>query len=350
MLSTESVFKSALRAFFKTFAALFGIFLAAFIFILIVVSFSGAGGMYPNRSNLTISPNAMGKRDLVSAHAPVLLRLNIHGVIGQGDLTAENVMNCLLDSQDGLLSGGRVKGLLLHINTPGGTVTDSDAIYQAIMDYKKRYSVPVYAYVDGLCASGGMYIASSADKVFASTPSVIGSVGVVLGPTFNFSKLLDTYGVQALTLTAGKDKDMLNPFRPWVPGEDACLKTIVSTFYNRFVSVVTSARPMLNKDALINDYGAQIFAAKKAEELGYIDVADADYHTALAELVKASQIEEAAPYQVFEIEPPHPFLSNLAGANLEILKGKVSHEVRLHPTLEPELYSQFLYFYEPFSQ
>lgn len=347
MLGSESIFKTTVRTFFKSFAALFGILIAGFVFILMIVSFSSAGEVAPPHSELTLSPDVEGKRELLSPHTPVVLRLNIHGVIGQGDLTAENIGNCLLDSQEGLLAGQRVKAVILHINTPGGTVTDSDAIYQMLLSYKKKYNVPLYAYVDGLCASGGMYIACSADKVFASTPSVIGSVGVVLGPTFNFSKLLDTYGVQALTLTAGKDKDMLNPFRPWVPGEDKCLQSIVSNFYDRFVTVVTTARPMMSKTALINEYGAQIFAATRAQELGYIDVADVEYTNALAELVKASQIGEKTEYQVFEIEPPHPFLSNLANNSLNLLKGKVIHEVKFHPTLEPKLQGQFLYFYEP---
>lgn len=65
---------------------------------------------------------------------------------------------------------------LVYINTPGGTVVDADGIYRALLEYKTKYDVPIYAYIDGLCASGGMYVALAADKIFASDVSLIGSV------------------------------------------------------------------------------------------------------------------------------------------------------------------------------
>src|SRR6267154_729814 len=157
-----------------------------------------------------------------------------------------------------------------------------------------------------------MYIASATDKILASPSSVIGSIGVILGPTFNFSGLMDKYGVQALTITQGKDKDMLNPFRPWQPGEDASLRNITLNLYDRFVSIVTTARPNLDRDKLINEYGAQVFVAENAQMLGYIDNGNADYDTAISELAKAAKIPENDMYQVLTIEPMHPFLSDLA--------------------------------------
>ena len=67
---------------------------------------------------------------------------------------------------------------------PGGAADDSVGIYRALCEYKKKYNVPIYAFVDGLCASGGMYIACAADKIYATPSSVIGSVGVIMGPLF----------------------------------------------------------------------------------------------------------------------------------------------------------------------
>ena len=134
-------------------------------------------------------------REFLHSPAPVILKIDIDGVIGIGDLTYKKIQNSLLDSREGLLAPNRVKALLLYIDSPGGSADDADDIYRAILSYKKKYQVPVYAFVDGMCASGGMYIACAADRIFSTPTSVIGSVGVLLGPTFNFSGLMERYGV-----------------------------------------------------------------------------------------------------------------------------------------------------------
>jgi signal peptide peptidase SppA len=257
--------------------------------------------------------------------------------------------NVLFDSREGILSHDRVKAILLYIDSPGGTVTDSVAIYKELKAYKEKYKVPIYAYIDGICASGGVYIACSADKIYASSSSVIGSVGVVLGPAFNFSGLMKQYGVESLTITQGKDKDMLNPFRPWQAGEDTSLQNVTQALYQEFVETVVSARPRLNKEKLINDYGAQIYVSQLAQDFGYIDVANADYNMALKDLAQAAQIPEDQSYQVVNLAPPRPFLLNLAGNCETLFKGKIIHELQVGP-IHPELSGKFLYLYQPFPQ
>src|SRR5690606_22323692 len=115
------------------------------------------------------------------------LQINVHGVIGdaKSGIDTKMAQNILLDSRTGDFKNERGKGILLHMNTPGGTVVDSDNIYRMLKTYKERYKVPVFAFVDGLCASGGMYISCAADKVYAGPASIIGSVGVIIGPFFN---------------------------------------------------------------------------------------------------------------------------------------------------------------------
>src|SRR5207244_10146556 len=120
------------------------------------------------------------------------------------------------------------------------------------------------------CASGGMYIACSAEKIFATDSSLVGHVGVLLPTMFNFSQLMDTIGVGSKTITAGKDKDIMNPFRPWKPNEGASLQAITDVLYTQFVDIVTKSRPKLTKEALIEE-GAQIYSVEEALRLGYID-------------------------------------------------------------------------------
>ena len=76
-----------------------------------------------------------------------------------------------------------------------------------LVEYKNTSSLPIYAYIDDICTSGGMYIACAADTIYATPDAIVGSVGVRLGPVFNFSQLMETYGIAQKTLTAGKRKD-----------------------------------------------------------------------------------------------------------------------------------------------
>jgi protease IV len=342
----ESIIVSAVRTFCRSFAAIIGISIGIGIALICLMMFSSPD-IFPPKSSLVLSADAQGNRELLSLGSPVVLKIDIVGVVGMRDLTTEKIKNSLLDSRTGMLSGGRVKAILLHINTPGGTVDDSDGIYRNLIEYKEKYQVPIYAYIDGMCASGGMYIASAADKVFASPSSVIGSVGVILGPAFNFSGLMDMYGIGAMTITQGKDKDMLSPFRPWVPGEDASLRNITADLYARFVSIVTSARHGLDKGKLVNDYGAQVYVSKTAEKLGYIDVADSDYSAAVDELVKAAQIPDDQSYQVMTIQPARPFLSDLTEGKLSLLSGKITHKFQINSFMDSDLSGKFLYLYQP---
>lgn len=342
----ESIIVSAVRTFCTSFAAVLGILIGFFLIVMALGVFS-TPDIYPPESKLVIAADAEGNRNLLSHSAPVLLKLDIVGEIGMKDLTEQKITNLLLDTHEGILSHNRVKGILLHINTPGGTVDDSEGIYHALKKYKEKYQIPIYAFVDGMCASGGMYIASSADQIWTTPTSIIGSVGVLLGPAFNFSGLMEKIGVQSLALTEGKDKDMLNPYRPWQPGEDASMKIITAELYNRFLSIVTAARPRLSRDKLVNEYGAQVYVAKQAKEYGYIDESDADYSSAIAALAKAAQIGEGEQYQVFNIEMAHSFISELVQSKFSLLSGKITHTFPVAPFVNSEMSGRFLYLYQP---
>jgi protease-4 len=264
----DSILYSAIRALAMAFCVVIGLCLG-FVFISVLIGVLSTDGTTTKLTTVTteeILPDAEGRRESLPNDAPVILQLDITGVIGMEGLDTKSIRQQLVESREGDLKDDRVKGILLHINTPGGTVSDADGIFRLVGDYKKKYQVPVYAYIDGLCASGGMYVALAADKVFATDTSLIGSVGVI-APTFlNLTKLLDKIGVEALTISAGKDKDALNPLRTWKPGEDENYRQIIEYYYNHFVELVTTHRPDISKEKLIKDYGAHIFPAPEAKE------------------------------------------------------------------------------------
>ena len=190
-------------------------------------------------------------------------------------------------------------------------------------------------------------IASSADKIFSGPVGAIGSIGVILGPNFNFAELMEKYGVKQLTITKGKNKDMLNPYREWKPGEDQSIRNLTDYNYNLFVDLVTKARPHLNRDKLQNEYGANIYDPIKATELGYIDDGNSSYRLALKDLTEHVGFTEDEKYQVFELKVQHPVLSELLEGTSSVFSGKIKHELQLGPELPPELMNCPLYLYSP---
>jgi len=341
----ESIFVSGIRSFFKCFAGLFGL-LFALVCIIVIVILATPPSLSPKGTDITILPDAKGNHLLLPESTPVILQISIEGVIGADKITGQSFEQILMDSRENFLKNDRVKAILLHINTPGGTVDDADTIYRALLAYKQEFHVPVYAYVNGLCASGGMYIAAAADKIYASPPSIIGSIGVTIGPFFNFSGTMDKIGVESLVVADGKNKDFLNPFRPWKPGEENALKVIAGRLYERFVHIVTEARPALDKEKLINEYGANVFLADEAQKLGYIDVADVNYKVALSDLTHAAQIAEGTPYQVVELTLPHNIFLDFANGKSPLCSGKITHHLELNSTqIDSKLQGKFLYLY-----
>lgn len=342
----ESIFKSALRAFFKTVFIIFGVF-AAFIPIIISLGAISENSAELDKHTVEILPDLDGNQKYLPINTPAVLRIDIHGVIGVKGLYAKDIRSQLIESRRGLLKDDRVKAVLLHIQSPGGSTNDSDIIYQLIKDYKEKYNVPVYTYVEGLCASGGMYIACSSDYIMSNPVSIIGSVGVYSGPHMNVKDGLDKLGISSLIVSKGKGKTNLSPFQKWEPGEEKSLTNIIEYLYGRFVDIVATNRPKIGKDKLINDYGANIFDAKAAQQNGYIDEGDITYEQALKKLLQAANIDTSKPYQVVRMEPKQDWLKYLSDSSANLLSGNVKHTLQLGSYETSELKDPFLYLYQP---
>ncbi len=344
----ESIFVSAFRSLCNALGVVLGIFIAIFV-VTITLSLFSPPALVPESCNVSIAPDANGNQDLIHSLSPAILRIDIKGVIGLEDLTSEKIQAILSGSRTDFLKKDRVKAIFLYVNTPGGTADDAAGIYKALLDYKTKYKTPIYAFVDGMCASGGMYICSAADKIYSTSSSVIGSVGVLLGPSFNFSDLMGKVGIQSKTITQGKDKDMLSPFRPWKEGEDACLVNITKALYEQFVDVVAAGRPRLSKTKLVEEYGAQVFDAVTSCKLGYIDCPDSNYFEVMKELSQAASISKDESYQVVMLSLPRGLFTELAKNQFSLLSRKMHHTFQIAPYMSSELSGKFLYLYQPSS-
>lgn len=322
-IARESIFISAIRAFFNTLLGTVGVFVALIPSIILFAILSTPDQKQGAKNKLEILPDLNGNTKMLSLSTPAILQLEVHGVIGTAHLTSKDVNFQLIESRKGILKNNRVKGVLLHINSPGGAATDSDDIFRNILAYKERFDIPVYAYVDGMCASGGFFIACAADQIYTSPFSMIGSVGSLMGPFFNFYSIMEKYGVKSLTVTAGKDKDMMNPFREWKQNEDKSIQKINEYIYAKFVNIVATARN-IDKDKIINEYGANVFDSDEAKEIGYIDVANSSYEVALKALLEKADIDENKNYQVVSLYPKklwyQPFLTQTKSIFKSFLK------------------------------
>lgn len=173
-------------------------------------------------------------------------------------------------------------GLVLELNTPGGTIYGSRAIADAVERYSERTGHQVMAYVRGMSASGGMYAMAGADEIVVDHGTLVGSIGVIMGP---FERYRDVTGLQGslLTpgieteggitqeyLTQGKGKDIGNPFRDMTPEEREVLTTGLASEYDAFVDWVSKQRD-IPADTIRTELGAYIYGPSAAIDNGLAD-------------------------------------------------------------------------------
>jgi len=165
---------------------------------------------------------------------------------------------------------GRVRALVLRINSPGGGVTASDELYTEIVRFKRENHVPVVAALGDLAASGGYYVACAADRVVAHPTTVTGSIGVIL-VNLNLEGLLAKIGVRDETFKAGEHKDLLSPLRGATPEERRIVQAILDSLHARFVAVVRESRPQLDAGRIGELTDGRIFDASQALSAGLVD-------------------------------------------------------------------------------
>src|SRR5881394_249601 len=134
------------------------------------------------------------------------------------------------------------QGVVLRINSPGGSPVQSQTIYDEMRRLRKKYpEIPLYAVVEDICASGGYFVAAGADRIYVSPSSIVGSIGVLMNG-FGFTGLMDKLGVDRRLITAGEHKGMLDPFSPVDEKEIEYAKTLIKDVHQQFISVVKEGR------------------------------------------------------------------------------------------------------------
>jgi protease-4 len=193
--------------------------------------------------------------------------IEIEGAIGaDAAASADNIVSGLRAA----FKDKNTAGIILRINSPGGSPVQSGYINDEIFRLREIHpDVPVYAVISDMCASGGYYIASAAEKIFADKASLVGSIGVVMA-SFGFVDAIDKLGIERRVMHAGENKDFMDPFVPLREADVQHVDSMLNDIYEQFKNVVKKGRG----DRLKNDeriFSGLIWTGEQALELGLVD-------------------------------------------------------------------------------
>lgn len=164
---------------------------------------------------------------------------------------------------------GKPRAVALSINSPGGSPVQSSLIAARIRRLAEEKSLPVYAFVEDVAASGGYWLACAADKIYVDHSSIVGSIGVI-SASFGLDQFIEKHGIERRVYTSGRSKSQLDPFRPENPGDVARLKSLQEDIHQAFIAHVRAARgSRLTSEAELFD-GA-FWTGGKGVELGLAD-------------------------------------------------------------------------------
>lgn len=193
--------------------------------------------------------------------------VDVSGIIFDGgSANAQSVIKGLKAAVD----DENTRGVILKINSPGGSPVQADYIYREIKRLKQENpEMPIHAVVTDLCASGGYYVASAADKIFVNPSSLIGSIGVVMDG-FGFVSTMEKLGVERRLLVAGEHKAILDPFSPVKESEKVHFQELLNKIHAQFITAVKQGRgDRLKSDPAL--FTGLVWTGEQSIELGLAD-------------------------------------------------------------------------------
>ena len=206
-----------------------------------------------------------GDKTNVSGEFTALVKLN--GIISsESEINAEDAVKSLQKAMGNV----GTKGLIISINSPGGSPVQSAMINDEIKRLKLAYpDKPIKVVVEDVCASGGYFIAVAADDIYANKSSIVGSIGVLMNG-FGFDRAIEKLGIERRLMTAGKNKGILDPFQPIDPAQKDHVQKLLDEVHQQFIVAVREGRgDRLSKDQSI--FSGLFWNGESAYRLGLID-------------------------------------------------------------------------------
>lgn len=216
--------------------------------------------------------------------------VNLNGVIqSKGEANAENTIAALHSA----FEEKNVAGVILRINSPGGSPVQAGIINDEIRRLRSKYpDKALYAVVEDMCASGGYYVAAAADKIYVNKASIVGSIGVLMDG-FGFTGAMDKLGVERRLLTAGENKGFMDPFSPQVSEQKAHAQTLLADIHQQFIDVVKTGRGKRLKESA-DMFSGLMWTGSQSIQLGLAD----DYGTVDSVARDVIQAEKVLDYSV----------------------------------------------------
>jgi len=191
--------------------------------------------------------------------------INIDGEISSnGPVNVENI----IPHVEKAINNNSCLGIILKINSPGGSATQSKIIFDEINKFKKINDKKIYTVIEDVGASGGYYIAASGDMIFAIASSIVGSIGVRLD-SFNVTSLMKKIGIESQVISSGKDKTMLDPFSKLTEQHRLHLETLLASIHDQFISDIQKSRSSkINENKV---FTGLFWTGTEALKIGLID-------------------------------------------------------------------------------
>ena len=238
--------------------------------------------------------------------------VELSGLIAPGsDASAEKITAAL----QAAFKDKNTQGVIIRINSPGGSPVQSQTIYDEMRRLRKKYpDIPLYAVVEDICASGGYFVAAGADRIYVSKSSVIGSIGVLMNG-FGFSGLMEKLGVDRRLITAGENKGMLDPFSPVNDKDVEHARLLVKDIHQQFISVVREGRGKRLKETP-DMFSGLIWTGQISIELGLADGLGS-LESVARDVVKAEDIVDYSQKENFAEKVARRFGASVASSLAE---------------------------------
>ncbi|MDP2694490.1 MAG: S49 family peptidase [Gallionella sp.] len=209
----------------------------------------------------------MGKSEQALSTGKHTALVDMQGVIApDSQASADNLIPSLQDA----FEDKDTQGVILRINSPGGSPVQAGQINDEIRRLRAKYpAIPLYAVVEDICASGGYYVAVAADKIFVDKASLIGSVGVLMDG-FGFTGTMEKLGVERRLITAGTNKGFLDPFSATDPAQQAYAKQMLAEIHQQFIDVVKQGRGKRLKETP-DTFSGLVWNGQRGVEMGLAD-------------------------------------------------------------------------------
>lgn len=244
----------------------------------------------------------------------------------------------LLDTIQELKDDSRNLGIALFIDSPGGSVYESDEAYLALQDYRTT-GRPIYVYQEHMAASGAYYISCAGTKIYANRNTLTGSIGVIFSTSFDMTGLLEKLGIKSETITSGSNKNMFSFNEPVTPEQRKIMQDITDECYDQFVGIVAMNRniPLFSLKKLAD---GRLYTAKQALENNLIDAIGSS-ETMLDDMMEEQFDGEDVPvidfYYNYEPSLVEFLMNNLLGTEAaSALRGAAS---RMQPRKPAYLYT-----------